>query len=300
MNFADIRREVEGGTIRPLYIFVGPEREAMQRAIQLISGGKVLRGTFADIVPRLTSRGLFGGRMCYLIEGDRAVLEHDIEDILRLVGNHTLILVFETIDGRSKFFRDAEEHIVRFERFTEVQLVASIKKRVDVDDRLATVIARACGMDMARIDNECHKLKHLGRKITLQDLEELLVPELDDRIFDMVDLIAKKRIREAYTIYRDLLALKESPLKIISLLYPKFKQVFLVYSMRGRAFREIMEKTGLNYYQVQSAVEAQGAHTLEGLLRIMRLIQQAEVDFKTGKMDPYVGMDHLFYEIARA
>lgn len=300
MQFSELKNELDAGKIRNLYIFTGPEREVMNKYIKRIDGNPVRAKTFESIVNHLTTKGLFAKRKTYVIEDDKGVLDMELETIKKLIGGNTVILLFNTVDNRVSFFKQVKDLIVTFERFNEGQLVWYVRKYLpDIDDQTALILARYCGNDVARLENECHKLSFLGEPVTVDIIQDMIEPPLEDRIFDMIDYAAMRKPEQVFDIYYDLLEMKESPIKIVSLLYTKFKQIFLVQSLMGQSNQDIAAKTGMTFWQVNKAKEMVGIFTVDELLNFMLGIQTAEVAMKTGEMDQYLAMEHLFLGILR-
>lgn len=305
MKFSELKAELDQEIKRNVYIFTGPEKEVMKKYINRISVN-IPEGThstvnkassFTEIIPKLSTRNLFSSKQVFLIEDDKSVTEFGYDELKKLVGENTVILTFKEIDKRKKLFKQAKDDIVEFKRFNENDLIWFVQKIIDVSDNLAVLIARYCGNDVARIENECHKLSCLGTEITEETVKELIHPPLEDRIFDMVDFVAKKKRNEVFALYYDLIELKTSPLQIIGLLYSKFKQLFLVQNYLSLPNAEIAGKTGMTFFQVNSARSLVGMFTVEELLAVMRKVQQTEVGIKTGEVDQFIGMESLLVDI---
>ncbi len=49
----------------------------------------------------------------------------------------------------------------------------------------------------------------------MDDVEEICTGQTENRIFDMIHMMAEKRQKEALELYYDLLALKEPPMRIL-------------------------------------------------------------------------------------
>lgn len=298
MKFSELKAELDAGKFRNLYIFTGEEREVMNRYIKRISPTNLKGKSFVDILGQLTTKNLFSPQQTYLLEDDKSVMDYEMKDIKRLVGKNTLILVFKTVDKRQKFFKNAEKDLVEFAKFASNQLVGFVKKVLpEVPDNLASLIAAYSGNDVARIENECNKLAMLGKPVTIELIQELIEPPLEDRIFDMIDHVAKKKRYDTFILYYDLIELKESPIKIISLLYTKFKHVFLVQSMMQMQNTEIAGKTGLTFFQVNQARGLVGAFTMDEILEFLKKIQTVEVQMKTGEIPIELGMEKLLVDI---
>jgi DNA polymerase-3 subunit delta len=259
--------------------------------------------SFKSIITKLQTRGLFKQDQTYVIYEDKAVMDIEVKDLMKIIGGHTVILVYSKIDERTKFAKNIKEHHFEFKKFNEEQLANIVEGLIATDSfETSVMIARYCGNDVARIESECHKLKHLyppemNMHIIELDVERMIVPPLEDKIFEMIDSTMKRNPKRVFKIYKDMLEMKESPIKVISLLYTKFKQVFLVQSMSNLQNNDIAAKTGMSFFQVDMARKLIGHFQPEDLLRFLQMIQRTEVDMKTGQVDIDLGMENLFIDI---
>lgn len=300
-SFAQLKAELDVGQLQNFYIFTGEEREVLRKYIKRIDSNAQTIDTVESLWKQVSSKGLFSkGDKTFVLYNNKEILEMKVKEIVKFIGSYTLILVFDTIDKRKTFFKQADGFITEFQKFNEQQLSSIVKSRLpEVSDELAVVIAKYSNNEVSRLELELDKLNHLplSVKITLELVNELMTAPLDDRIFEMIDSVAKKQVKKAFDLYTDLIELKESPIKIISILYTKFKQVFLVQSYYNLPNAELAGRTGLTFYQVNFARELAGNFTNERLLQILKRIQETEVHMKTGQIDIQLGMDALLVEI---
>jgi len=305
MDFSQLKKELDKGVTQSLYVFTGEEREVMRKYIHRIDPTPIEVTTLQSIKVRLQNVGLFNSKApnTFVIRNDKAVLEMEIKDLQTMIGKDTLILVFDKVDERMKFFKAAKKsYLVNFEKFSDSQLIRTVQKSLNVSEDypedFAMLISRYCNNEVSRIENECHKIRHSGyAEYNLDVINELIEPPAEDKIFDMMKAVAKKELTRAWELYADLIALKESPIKIISILYTQFKQLFLIQSMHGLSATDIAAKTGLSIWQVNQNKDSIGMFDLQELIDKLKLIQKAEVYMKTGRMDIDRGMDNLLISL---
>lgn len=303
IKFSDLKKLLDSGQKQNFYIFTGDEREVMRQYIKRVDPNAQTVKSFSELWKQLTSGGLFHTDKTLVLYNDKEITERDwgkgAFQLVKAIGSNTVILVCDKIDGRVGFFKQATNFIVDFNKFTEEQLIGYIQGRLDVDDDTAILLARSCDNEIARIDNEIHKLSHVDGAISYELVSELVTPPAEDRIFDMIDFVVKRQPKQAFELYQDLIELKESPIKIISLLYTKFKHLIQVQSMFNLSNVDLAAKTGLTFYQIQRTRELVGEFTIDELVNFLRATQQMETDMKTGMVDINAGMEHLLVEILR-
>lgn len=296
-SFSELKKELDEGKKREFYVFVGEEKELIRRYIKRVDEKAITLDTLEQLMTRITSTGLFAEKSTFVLKDNEEIQKVDIEKIVKRLRGNRLILVYSEVDGRKKFFKDVADYITEFNKFTDNQLIAYIQKQLPISSELAYIIAKVCDNDIGRIEIEIHKLQHIGKDITIELLEDLLTAPAEDRIFEMIDSVASKNKQRALDIYNDLIQLGESPIKIISLLYTKFKQLFLVQNYYSLPEHEIVNKTGLKYGQVMFTKKLVGAFSTGRLLSILKDIQKTEVAVKTGKEDINLATEMLILRI---
>ncbi|MBO4310123.1 MAG: DNA polymerase III subunit delta [Lachnospiraceae bacterium] len=126
-----------------------------------------------------------------------------------------------------------------------------IKKLANSGKRISKAALEALinrvGCDMMRLDNETDKIiayKGEEQDIRAEDVAALVSENPQDRIFVMTDAIADRKPSLAMNCYLDLLELKESPQRILSLIERHMKILYQVKDLRTKGFgaREITDE----------------------------------------------------------
>lgn len=301
MHFLDLKAELDNEQRHNFYIFAGAEKEVMRKYIKRIDPNAREAESFKDLIVRFQNVGLFknGEHGTFYIYNDKSVQDLDLLHIIKLIGPDTVILIYDTIDGRSKFFKSAQNFIFEFPKFEADELAKYIVKICPKIRGGELVLSRLCNNDLARVELECDKLNRLDEPITLNLLYELVSKEAEDVIFDMIKAVAKRQIRSVFDLYEELKERKESPVKILSLLYTSFRNVIIVQSYRNLTNQQISEKTTLSSGQVYYIRELVDHFSLDRLKDHLLSTQQAEINIKTGKVDQNVALDSLLLSILR-
>lgn len=284
-----------------MYIFVGDERRIIDTYIKRISENYQTVSNYGQMITNLRNKGLFNQSGCYVLNNNKEITEQDFKAFEASIKNDIVILTYDEMDKRKKFFKDADKYITTVNKLNDMDVMKYIKDELnrDIPEMLVYAIAMACGNDLYRIDNELNKLRYID-EIDINVLSDLITPIPDDEIFKMIDSIAKKESDNAMEIYYDLLYMGESEIKIIHLLYMKYKQLFLVGSYINENNNEIMNKTGLTYYQVKNTRNMlQRFMTPKNMLSNLRKIHETEINIKTGKEDIKLGTENLLLELMK-
>ena len=97
--------------------------------------------------------------------------------------------------------------------------------------------------------------------------------------------------------YRDLLVLKEEPVKLINLLasqFTTFSQICYLYKIQKLSQEEIATKLTIHPYRVKLACRNFVRLSYDNLLNIISYLQKLDNDIKSMKTDPYIGLELFF------
>ncbi len=226
--------------------------------------------------------------------------------------NETTYFVFDEtkIEKRGKLYKTIAEkgYVTEFEKPGEADLRRWIvnmaaSASLKIEPSVAALILGRCGDDMYLLKNETEKcISYCMDRgvITREDVMAICTRQLEDRIFDMVDMVAAGKKEKAMKIYYDLLACKEKPAGILARLSSHFRNLYAVKQMREKGLdkRSISEKLGIGEYPVQKCLTQISYFKEETLRNAMEEAAQSEQDFKSGKMSDYVALELFMIKYA--
>ncbi|MCM1184057.1 MAG: DNA polymerase III subunit delta [Roseburia sp.] len=236
-----------------------------------------------------------------------------IAELLKHIPETTyLIFVEEQVDKRSRLFKAVTAN--GYAALCGAQDEATLKKWVmgllKKEDKRITpdalnLLLERTGANMESIRRELEKLvcyRYYDEGITAEDVEALCIVRPQDKIFDMVEAVARKRQREALDLYYDLLALREPSMKILSLIARQFHMLLLVKEMRQKGYPEaaIAERTGINAYILKKKYIPQAAQfQLPELETALRECVAAEERVKTGRMSDTLSVELIIVGLSK-
>ena len=124
-------------------------------------------------------------------------------------------------------------------------------------------------------------------EITIQDVEDICTTQITNRIFDMVDAVAKKQQKKALDYYYDLVALKEPPLRILALLTRQFRILLEVKDLmkKGLGRQQIAQSAGLHPYVAGKCMDQSKGFSGRQIRSILEDAADMEEAAKTGRLD---------------
>lgn len=214
------------------------------------------------------------------------------------------IFIENEVDKRSKLYKavKAKGHIVELAAQDENTLrkwvsglVRKEKKEMSQPD--IAYFLNKVGTDMENITKELEKLfcYCLDRNvITREDVDAICVTQITNHIFDMVNAVAAGDQRRALDLYYDLLALKEPPMRILSLMSKEYRDLFHVkqLSRQGYGRKDIALKAGLHPFVAGKYMDLAKRFQADDLRNVMEESADLEQRVKTGLIT-----DHLAVEL---
>lgn len=125
--------------------------------------------------------------------------------------------------------------VCNIEELKPIQLVKKLKQicnlyKVNCDETTLNYLVEIAGTNLQNLINEIRKLiEHAGENgtITLEDVNNLSIKQMESVIFELTDNLATKKIDKALEVLDNLIYQKEALQKILITLYNHFKKIYL-------------------------------------------------------------------------
>ncbi|MBR6329739.1 MAG: DNA polymerase III subunit delta [Lachnospiraceae bacterium] len=212
------------------------------------------------------------------------------------------------VDKRSRMYK-AVKNAGRIEELVspgEDELVswcAALFKRYEKKVRRGSILRlfEQSGTDMNVLKNEIEKVvSYMGGREIVEDadIDEVCTREIRNQIFDMVEAITDKKSRKAFSLYYDLLALKEPPMRILFLIARQFNMLMQVkeLSQITRDPKELAGKTGLHPYVAKKYLMKCPSYSMDYLKQALEECLSLEQDVKSGKLTDTMAVELLIAE----
>lgn len=283
LRLNDLQNHIKNGTLLPFYIFTGEEIELQN--IYLKRMGEVVRvDKISEVYAKITSKLLTNKvHKIYVCRDDSEFIKNEkawltISDKLN---NATLVLQITTPDKRSKIYKHFEkDNIVEFNHMTTNQLLPTVRKSIDGNDRVLSNFIECCSNDYSMILNYLDIFKRLQiTKLTQAVLDEFISKEETGTVFELADAVMRLDSKECYRLL-DILLTENNAMGIIYAIHNQLHKCVLVEGYRGEA--DIAKKTGINGWIVSNILRDNNIKPAK-LLKALRLVQKYDKGIKTGK-----------------
>ena len=147
------------------------------------------------------------------------------------------------------------------------------------------------------IQNELSKLELYGDTITTEVVSSIVTRPLEDDVFQLVNAVVEKRIKEAFHIWEDLSTLNKDAVFLIALLAGQFRFLYQVRELldEGKQQKEItscFRCTPISI--VQRSYKTVMHLSTNALLNILEMLATLDQQIKSGKLDKNLGFE-MFY-----
>lgn len=298
MQLPELQRQLAEAESKPFYLFSGEEVGIMDVYLQKIAevGNATLKrvDSVKDVFAGLQAHSFLSKPSCYVIRDDKDLLKQDetVWQGLRdgvTQGKNIVILIYTSLDKRTKFYKANEDVITVFEKLSGEVLARYASNACGLNERYGYDLAHRVNLDYSQLMLECDKLKILSqvRGIPIDDAyrqaiaEKLIYTTPQNVIFDFVDAFCKRQVNQAFTLWEELEELDSNPLGVLTLLYNNFKAM-LVVSGGGD---NLVQRTGLTAWQIKNALEKGNRYDVGELVRALQALRNLEKGIKVGHID---------------
>lgn len=322
-----INEDIKSGNFKQIYLLYGEERylrrqyrDRLREAMcsesdtmntHFFEGKDIPVGEIIDLAETMP---FFADRRVIFIENSglfKAGGEKMAECLTTI--NETAYFIFNEseVDKRSKLFKTVQSkgYMVDFavqDENTLMRWIAGMLKKEGKQITVSTarLLLEKTGTDMDNIYMELEKLicYCMDKEVVeAQDVEAICTTRISNHIFDMINAIAEGQSNRTLSLYYDLLALKEPPMRILFLLSRQYNLLLQVKGLRARGFdnKMIGAKVGLAPFVAGKYVTQASRFRTSQLKELVEACVEAEEAVKTGRMNEMVSLEVLITSMLR-
>lgn len=315
-----INEDIKNNSYKTVYLLYGEEeylkKQYKNKFIEAICGGDTMNYSYyegkgidiKDLMNTADTLPFFAERRLVVVEnsGFFKSSNEELAEYFSKENESTCVVFIESeIDKRNKFYKTVNEKGyvcelgVQNQATLESWIAAMAKKNgKSISKPVIMKLLDAVGSDMVNISTELEKLISYtyGRDtIEAEDIDAVCSVSISAKVFDMVDALSAHNRSKAVEIYRDLIALKEPPMRILFMIMRQFNIMLMVSELKdkGADYKEIASKAGLQPFVVTKVIRQLGNFSKETLKEAMEYGLQLEEDFKNGRIGENVAVEML-------
>ena len=255
------------------------------------------------VVPMFVSSRLFVVRNL----GSLKLSKDQLDKLIEAVSDSTNAVVIDSKpDKRSVYFKTMSKlkNAKYFGALTSQQLVSWIRNRTTelggkIDNTAVSLLIDKVGNDQWQLDQELQKLTNFDLNISKQNIEQLVVTNLNQSAFMMIDAIVRKDIKRAAEIYENLMVQGEADQMILGAIVYQYRMLVLAKDNAGKS-GEWQKELSISPYAATKAQNLAKNIDMEALRDAYQSIIDTDMSIKTGKLDSHDAMRDLILRLAKS
>lgn len=243
-----------------------------------------------------------------IIRDGKAEVRDKIVDFIKKIPDTTVLVFVEEgkPDKRTSLFKKlAKEKTQEVSPLDETNVKNWITEEVEnrggrIDRAAQEKLQLFVGNDLWRLSNEIDKLITYNNNITAENVELLVRSQTESDVFALIDAIALKRKKQAFSELHRLLENGANELYVLSMIVYQFRNLLIVSDevIRGaRTHWDIVKAAKLHPFVAQKTLQVAKNYTFKDLTQIYGELMEFDVDIKTGKIAPQTALDLLVLKL---
>lgn len=316
-----IDEDIKTGQFQNVYLLYGSENYLKQQYKQKLKNALVQPDETMNysryegkdiplpaVIDAAETMPFFAQRRLILLE-DSGFFKNSCEQLAEYLPQmpESTVMVFSEseVDKRGKMYKAVRKlgRAVEFSEQKEAVLTRWILGRLKKENKKITqsvlqLFLAKTGTDMGNIDKELEKLFCYTMKkevIEEADVNAVCTPQVQNQIFEMVHAIGRRDRERALSLYYDLMALREPPMRILYLINRQFRILLELKSMKkaGLDAGTMAAKAGIPPFAVNRSLGQAASFSAEELKQALEDGAEYETDIKTGKLADQMAVELL-------
>lgn len=267
------------------------------------------------LIDQAETMPFFGDKRLILIE-DSGFMKNSggeaLADYFKTIPEYLYIIIVEAeADKRSKFFKACTSagSAVLMEPYKDSKMKQWIGSILKQNSKKMTegdveYLLQKTGEDMVNIRSELEKLINFtGERevVTRNDIDEIVIRQIGDCVFELVDAMGSRRQTKALEFYYDLLSRREAPFKILALIARQFNLILQTKELIEirKSDSEIASKIKVPPFAVKKYAQQARMYDEKTLRSALEACAQVDEDIKTGKLQDRMAVELLIVEYSR-
>ncbi len=263
----------------------------------------------AATIPFMSEHKMVILHHAYFLSPQKSTLDQNLEGLKRYlaqVPTHTY-LVFtvpgQTLDNRLEIVKTLKKQatLIEAKKQTAEDLGAWMKRQfakqgLSIDHDAYLELIKRVGKDTEVAYLEIRKLLAYAQDlshISLATIQHVITRNIEDDVFEILNAMLRGDKKKALHVYHDLVAYSEDPLRVLSLIVSKYREINTTQRLiqAGASQEQVQHhfnvKSGRAYFMVQNAREVPGHRVREHLKQLETLDHQ----IKTGYIDKKLAVE---------
>ena len=321
LTMKTIQDDIKSNSFKQIYLLYGEEwylvNQYKKKLITAITGDNSFNLTVVGEKPDWDEIGSVAETMPFMAEHrviifDRCNLlkkkdERAFEFFDKELPDHLIVIIAEeSADKRLSLFNLVKKkgYVCELGTQSRSDVIKFINARCAdegkcIDKDAADEIYLRTFGDLGIVAGELEKLIAYtdGRSdICMDDVKSICSVRVEARVFEMIEFIAYKNKQKAFSLYFDMIAAREAPIKIFILLERHFYGLLQVSASPGMNTGELAKSMGVPPFVAGKYLKQVRGFTTERLNELVKVFIRTEEDIKTGRLSDRTGCELMIAE----
>lgn len=257
-----------------------------------------------NLVTSISAYPMFATHKLIIIDECMGKDEIFVDFIPKIPDTAIVLVVSADVDKRSKLYKAIKKdgYVCECKPYNQQQLTAWVSRymqylgiRVDLPATIPYLV-QYVGTDMNTLVCEMEKLASNVEVVTIDAINTYCYPCLENKVFEMIQNAINGRKDIASKQYDELIALKEAPMKILSLITRQLKITLAANETTTKSDAEIAKALGVPPFVVSNN---RGCRLpFERLLTLLEKSVEYDYQIKSGHIKDQLAVERLLVEIS--
>lgn len=236
----------------------------------------------------------------YLVRYDKDILTNEkLWERMENLGDLMLVLQFQTLDKRSKFYKRFEDKIVDFCEQDDNTLSLMLNPVCKLSDKNKKHLMAGCSNNYGRCLRELEKVTtyanahNISADNAYEELtkQKVIHRDIEIQLQEFMQLV----LTRDFKVFSYLQAVKDtnSTMVVLAWLYNAFRNQLIVETMN----RPTTENTGLSYFFIKECLTRKNYYSSTELLNALNLVRETEQGIKLGNIEDANALEYLLVQV---
>ena len=188
-------------------------------------------------------------------------------------------------NAKNKHYMPVDETTMR--RFIAIK---TAEQNIKISNQATAGLILYVGPDLWRLQNEILKLAAFATaqkhdEISLDDVEQLVEPNIELKIFDLTDALAARNSRRAIELLHSFMKNGDDMMMVFNLVIYQFRNMIIVKDLAQRGEGNIAKTAGLHPFVVRKTEAAVRKISLEELAYFYRQLEDYDSALKSSEIE---------------
>ncbi len=247
------------------------------------------------------------------LTANKSLSEEELNDLTKYLENsfEDVFIIFivrdEKVDSRKKITKlvNKVSKVYECNKIESYRLINYLgdyirDKGYSISSSSIELLISKVGYELSNIIKELDKMfiyKGEDKKITKEDIEDVITNNLEKNIFELTNAIVNKEKSRVIEIYNQLIKSGEDPIKLIVTLSNQFRLIMQVKLMRTGGYSEKEIVTTLKEHPYRISLAMKSIYNIEDIKDILLKLSNLDYEIVTGKTDKFFGLEMFLLNI---